>query len=430
MSRVTNLWKNLQNMLQDPVDIWTQMFLQPGHMSSAGVQITDQSMLGLPSAYAAVRAISEVVGQLPLELMRRVPNGGIEPARDHHLYFLFADSPNNYQTPSEFVRLMQARLCIRHNTYAFIEKSRGKITRLMPINPLHVQIRAEERTGMSVYDVSAPEGWNEKDIPASRILHIRGFTDNGFLGWGPTHVLRDALGSAVAAERYSQRVLANGAHIPGFFRAPNLRENTREIVERQMAEFRGVDNAGKSPIFPGSVEWVKMGMTAQEAEILGTRKLLISDMARMFRVPPHIIGDMEHATYSNIYHQSREFLDYSVVHWLNNWEQRLGFSLLTPAERRPDRNGSYLFFKFNMDQLLRGHVADRYEGYQKAIQSGWMTRNEVRAKEDMPHLPGLDEPLVQVNMAPSDLLAEVLAGNNDGEEEGEEDDLNSLYGLE
>ena len=390
------------------VDISTSYELSQylrGHDSAAGVEVSDRAVLGLPAAYAAIRAVSEVVAMLPLRLLRQDSNGKVMPAREHRLYRLMADAPNNYQTSTEFISLMQARLCVRHNAFALIESRGTVIERLMPVHPQFVQVNGDTRTGVVTYDLWDENGKIEKGIPASKMLHIRGFSDSGFIGWGVSDLLRDAIGAAIATERYTQRVMANGAHIPGYLKGANLTpEQARKIVD-QMAEYRGANNAGKLPLFPGEIEWVKMGMTAVEAEILGTKKLMIEDVARMFRVPPHIIGEQSKISYASQEQSSREFLDYSIVPWLTRWEQRLGYSLLTPSERR---NG--YFWHFETGALVRANLVDRYAAYQSGIQSGWLTRNEARAKEDLPSLPGLDEPLTPLNMVEEGELTEEVNG--------------------
>ena len=373
--------------------------------SAAGVAVNDGTILGLPAAYSAVRLISETVGSLPLKLMQRHPNGSAEPARDSPLYDLLTGAANNYQSANEFITLMQGRLCIRHNAFAFIERRGARIVRLMPVHPASVSMRADERTGLVLYDVSAPDGWVERNIPASRMLHIRGFSDSGFMGWGPASILKDAMGGAIAAERYTQRVMANGAHINGFLRVPmHLTDEQVQQFERMLDSYRGADNAGRLPFFygeggGGSVEYVKMGMTAREAEILGTRRLLIEDVARMFRVPPHLIGHMDQMTRSNMETQGAEFLTYSLQPWLTRWEQRLDRSILTPADRRRG-----FFYRFETGALVRANLQERYTAYHQALQ-GWMSPNEVRRLEDLPMVAGGDDVYRPLNM-------EALNGEN------------------
>ena len=376
-----------------------------GQDSAAGVEVSDRAVLGLPAAYAAIRAVSEVVAMLPLRLLRQDSSGKVSQAREHPLYRLVSDAPNNYQTSTEFISLMQARLCVRHNAFALIESRGAAIERLMPIHPQFVQVNGDPRTGIVTYDLWDENGTLEKGIPASKMLHIRGFSDSGFIGWGVTELLKDAVGGAIATERYAQRVMANGAHIPGFLKASGLTPAQSDRIAEQMEGYRGANNAGKLVLFPGATEWVKMGMTAVEAEILGTKKMMIEDVARMFRVPPHIIGEQSKISYASQEQSSREFLDYSIVPWLTRWEQRLGYSLLTPSERR---NG--YFWHFETGALVRANLVDRYAAYQSGIQSGWLTRNEARAKEDLPGLPGLDNPLTPLNMVEEGELMEGADG--------------------
>ena len=362
-----------------------------GSASAAGVDVTDGTMMGLPAVYACVRAQAEVIAQMPIKLMRRLPEGGATTERDHPLHELIATRPNNYQTHFEFVRLMQARLAIRHNAFAKIEGNASQSMRLLPVHPGLVSVRGDERTGNVAYDIHWPDGV-ERDIPAPRMLHIRGFSDSGFLGWAPSVVLKDALGAAISVDRYGQRMMARGLHIQGFLRTAGLSRQQEQNLERELAESSGPNNAGGVKVLGGTSEWIKMGMTAREAEMLGTRRLMVEDVARMFRMPPHVIGHMDQMTRSNMEEQNREFLDYSIMPWIIAWQERLSFSLLQPSERRAG-----LFFRFEVGGLLRANFRDRFEAYARAF---WMTPNEIRSLEDMPRMEGLDDIRLPLNMEP------------------------------
>ena len=193
----------------------------------------------------------------------------------------------------------------------------------------------------------------------------------------------------------------HGIHTSGVFSAPGMTPDRQKIFSEELNRVRGVDQAGRHIILPGVVSWVKMGMTMEEAQILGTKELLLTDMARIFRIPPHMLADLSRATYSNIEEQAREFLDYTISYWTVGWTQRLAKAVLTPSERKRG-----YFFRFDSDALRQANFAQRYAGYQSSIQSGWQTRNEVRAKEGLPALDGLDEPLRPLNMAPEGVLME------------------------
>jgi HK97 family phage portal protein len=200
-----------------------------------------------------------------------------------------------------------------------------------------------------------------------------------------------------------QRSFANGAHVPGFLRFPaSLSEEQYRQLEEQLDDFRGADNAGSLPIFAGSsgggmAEYVKMGMTMREAEILGTRRMMIEDIARLFRVPPHLLGHMDQMTRSNMETQGREFLTFTLQPWLTAWEQRLDMSLLKESDIE---NGYY--FRFETGALVRADIGTRYAAYNQALQAGWVTPNEVRRLEDLPMVDGGDELYRPLNMGAMD----------------------------
>ena len=364
--------------------------------TTSGIKVSDSDLMGLPAAYAAVRAISETVAQLPLRVFEKSDSGKITEVREHAGTELLGwDRPNNYQTPYDFVQLMQSRLCIRHNAYAKIEKDRrGRVRNLMPINPNSVTMQLDEQTGAHLYTLNWEEGDTETDVHPDHVLHVRGFSMNGFLGWALMGSSHDAIGQMVATDRLVQTALGNGPHLPGFLRAPRVSDKQIDMLSEVMRQSRGVQQAGKIPVYPGEVEFVKVGMHADEAQLLDSRMFNLGDTCRLFRVQPHLLFDLTNATYSNIEEQQKSFLDMTIMSWLTRWEQALRISLLTKAERK--RN---MYFHFGTDELLRARQLDRYKAYSVAINWGFMNRNEVRAKEDLAPAEGLDDFLQPVNMA-------------------------------
>ena len=363
--------------------------LSSGPMAASGVNVSERAMIGLPAFYSGVRLISETVAMLPFKLMLRLQDGGARPAYDHPQYGLTMVAANKYQTPFEFFSLMQSRLCVRHNAAAFKELDRGgHIKSLMPIHPYRLSARFSERTGVVLYDIRDDDGTVESSIPADRIFHVQGFSENGFLGWAPIAFLRDAFGGVIAPERYSQRTMANGAHIPGFMRIPmTLPEARIREFKEEFRQHQGVDNAGSVPVFSGDgggglVEWVKMGMTAREAEIIETRKFGIADVGRILRIAGHYLNLQDNQPRANREAEGREFLTLTIQPWLTAWAQRFTLSCLSSVER-----GRGYYYQHVTAALVQANIQERYDAYAKA---DWMTANEKRALEDMASIEGGD----------------------------------------
>jgi len=361
-------------------------------LTRSGVSVSEYGMVGLPAVYACVRVLSEVLASTPWHLAQRNADGTIGRVMEHPASDVVTLMPNVYQTPYEFLELMHSRLVIRHNSYALIDRrGDGSLMSLRPVHPAIVETWADPKTGAVKYDVMWPDRDPERDIPASKMLHLRGFSDNGFTGWSPLSIVGENIGNIVATERVMQHTMANSTFIPGFLRSGG-NPRTRDKVRTMMADLRGPGEAGKVPVIPGDVEFVKMGMTFKEIELLAHRRMHGEDIARMFRVQPHVVGFLDNATYSNIEEQNREFLELTMLPWFMRWEQRLDHTLLRMSERK-----SGLHFHFDYTNMLRVNLKDRYDSYATAIQWGFKTRNEVRADEKMIPLEHLDEPLIPLN---------------------------------
>ena len=365
--------------------------LSSGGMAASGVNVSERAMLGLPAFYAGVRLISETVAMLPFKLMLRLPDGGARPAYEHPQYPLTTVRPNNYQTPFEFFCLMQTRMVIRHNAAAFkILGPGGYVDKLMPIHPFRLAMRYSERSGDHVYDIRDDDGVVESGIPPERLLHLRGFSANGFLGWAPIDFLRDAFGGAIAAERYAYRVMANGAHIPGFARIPMAVDPyTLAKFKEELREYQGPNNAGRIPVFSGEggggmVEWVKMGMSPVEAEMIEARKFSLADVGRMLGIQSHYLNIQENQPRANWEAAGREFLMLTLNKWLVALRERFNVDCLT--ER--DRQAGY-FYQHVTAALVQANLAERYAAYKAA---DFLSQNEKRALEDWPMSsdPGAD----------------------------------------
>lgn len=366
-----------------------------GTKATSGISVSADSSMRCAAVYACVRVLAESVAQLPLILYRRLPNGGKERATDHPLYTLLHDAPNSWQTSLEFRELQMYNLLLRGNGYSFINRIRGVVRELLPLHPDRMTVAQRENFDLT-YALSK-SGGETQPLAAGDVFHLRGLSANGYTGITPIAMAREAIGLALATEQHGARLFANGAKMGGILKHPGKlkdAEMAKRIRESFDTAFSG-DNAHRTALLEENMSWEKVTMTAEDSQFIETRKYQRSEIASIFRVPPHKIGDLERATFSNIEHQSLEFLTDSLLPWLRRWEQAITRDLLTPRER-PE-----FFAEFLVDGLLRGDVKTRMDSYAVAIQNGIMSPNEARTRENLNPRAGGDEYLRPANMVPA-----------------------------
>jgi HK97 family phage portal protein len=343
-----------------------------------------------------VRILSETLASLPLILYRRLPRGK-ERATDHPLYSILHDSPNPEMSAFNFKEALMAHLVTWGNNYAEIEwEDRLTVKGLWPLRPDRIQaVRENENI---VYKYNSPTGM--VSLPSYRVLHIPGLSFDGLVGYAPITLAREAIGLSLATEEFGARFFGNGSAPGGALKHPKTmskeaKENLRKAWNEQHS---GLENQHKVAILEEGLDWVKIGIPPNDAQFLETRKFQKNEIASFFHIPPHMIGDLERATFSNIEEQALEFVVYTMRPWLVRWEQAINQKLLNPNERKE------YFVEFLVDALLRGNFESRTRGYWQAIQGGWMSPNEVRDLENRNPREGGDEYLQPVNM--------VISGKN------------------
>lgn len=358
-------------------------------LSDAGIEITDKNALQLSTVYSCIRVLCESVGMLPLNL-NEVSGGKRTKAKNHPAQKLFTNGPNDYMTPMEFKELILTHLCLRGNHYSYINWVAGKPAELLPLNPANVEPKLKDDWSVQ-YKVTFPNGkWDY--IDAKNILHIRLQTLDGLVGMSPIQQGRHALGLAKATERHGAKVFANGAHPSGGFTTENgLTDPQFERLKLQLEDYKG-ENVHKNLILEGGLKWFQTSMTSEDAQYLETRKFQRSEICGMFRVPPHMIADLERATFSNIEHLGISFVQTNLMPYLVRIEERLLKSLITSTTKEYQ-------VKFNANALMRGDSKSRAEFYTKMIQNGAMSPNEIRSLEDMNPRTGGDIFLTPMNMA-------------------------------
>lgn len=355
--------------------------LAPG-VNSAGVSVTADSAESISAVYAAVAAISESVGSLPLNVYRRTPEGR-EVARQHPLYRLLHAAPNDYQTALELREQLQRHVLLRGNAYAEIVRGgNGRPQALLPIHPDRVSI-LQNQQGRLLYDVSDASG-NMRRLLADEVLHLRYHTDDGVMGRSPIEVARDTMGLALAERTHGAEMFSQGTKFGGVIQLPpgTTKEQAAQVRESWAKGQEGVGNHGKTPVMPQGAEYKAVSMTLEDAEWIEARRMSVEEVARLFRVPPVLIGDLREANYSNAVELGRYFVTHTLRRHLVMWEQAINRVMIhDPAH----------YVEHNVEGLLRGDSKTRAQFYQRGIEDGWMLRSEVRELENLKAIEGIDD---------------------------------------
>jgi len=359
----------------------------------SGVDIDHNNAMQIEAVFACVRLLAQTVASLPIFLYKRTPDGQKVRADNHPMYRLLHDTPNPRMTSYEFREVMQASLETRGNAYAeIVRDNAGRPVELWPIPARLVRVSS---TGWDVrYTVRTVDG--DKDLPVVNMLHLKYLAgSDGLIGVDPIAAMREGLGLTAAARDYGSSFFGNGAHMGGVLKHPKgLSDNARKNLKKSLDDaHKGSDKAHRWLLLEDGLEWAQTGIAPENAQFLETRKYQTAEVARIFGVPPHLIGDLERATFSNIEEQGINFVVHTVRPRLVRWEQALNRAILSDTERNK------FFFEFQVDGLLRGNIQARYAAYQTGILSGFINRNEVRAWENLNRADGLDEFLVQPGMA-------------------------------
>lgn len=346
--------------------------------------ISPEMSLQSAAVWACVRVLAESVGSLPAVLYERLPDGGKEKAVKNPLYELFHDQPNNWQTSSEFWEQSMYHLSLRGNFLAdLIPGRRGGTDQLEPIHPDRVE--AKRRSDNLIdYTIRNPNTGREFKRETYSILHVRGLSSDGVWGIHPVRQLRKTIALGLGQDEFAQRFFKQGVQPSGVISHPQqLGDDAYNRLLQQMAEHRGSKNAHKTLILEEGMEWTQTSMTNRDAQFLQSRQYSTVEIARMFRVPPHMIADLTRATFSNIEHQSLDFVVHTLRPWLVRIEKAIRRDVIVQFRR--------FFLEFNVDGLLRGDFKTRIEGYAKAIQAEILNRNEVREMENRNPVPGGNE---------------------------------------
>ena len=356
--------------------------------TTSGKIVTEMSAMQMTAVYSCVRILSEAVAGLPLSLYRYNDSGGKERALQHPLYRLLHDEPNSEMTSFAFRETLMSHLLLWGNAYAqIIRNARGEVIGLYPLMPSKMKVDRDANGRLFyLYQRSSEDSPTlGKDsqvyLAPSDVLHIPGLGFDGLVGYSPIAMAKNSIGLALATEEYGAKFFANGASPAGVLEHPGAIKDPQRVRESWNAAYQGSSNAHKIAVLEEGMKYTPIGISPEQAQFLETRKFQINEIARIFRVPPHMLADLEKSSFSNIEQQSLEFVKYTLDPWIVRWEQAMCRVLLSESEK-PE-----YFIKFNLEGLLRGDYASRMSGYATARQNGWMSANDIRELENLERIP-------------------------------------------
>ena len=397
--------------------------------TTAGKTVTERSALQMTAVYSCVRILAEAVAGLPLHLYRYTDDGGKEKAIDHPLYRILHDEPNSEMSSFVFRETLMTHLLLWGNCYAqIIRNGKNEIVGLYPLTPNRVTVHRDENGQLYyLYTRGADDVTNTKNMTVklgpSEVLHIPGLGFDGLVGYSPIAMAKNAIGLAIATEEYGAKFFANGAAPSGVLEHPGTIKEPGKVREAWQSQFGGSANSNKIAVLEEGMKYTPISISPEQAQFLETRKFQINEIARIFRVPPHMVGDLEKSSFSNIEQQSLEFVKYTLDPWVVRWEQTLARTLFTVEEKKK------YFFRFNVEGLLRGDYVSRMNGYATARQNGWMSANDIRELENLDRIPtdeGGDMYLVNGNMLPLTKAGAFADTNEDGKEENPDEEQEVL----
>ena len=391
--------------------------------TTSGKPVNERTAMQTTAVYACVRILAEAVASLPLHVYEYQDDGGKKLVHDHPLYYLLHDEPNPEMTSFVFRETLMSHLLIWGNAYAqIIRDGAGRVLGLYPLLPDKMEVQRDDRGNIYyVYSRNSDENPMFKEygnikLKAEDVLHIPGLGFDGLIGYSPIAMAKNAVGMTLACEEYGASFFANGANPGGVLEHPGVLKDPSKVRESWNSVYRGVSNAHKIAVLEEGMKYQQIGIPPEEAQFLETRKFQINEIARLYRIPPHMVGDLDKSSFSNIEQQSLEFVKYTLDPWVIRWEQSLQRSLLLPGEK-----GKY-FIKLNVDGLLRGDYQSRMNCYAVGRQNGWFSANDIREMENMNPIP--DEEggnLYLVNGAMTKLAdAGAFAGADNGQQKEEE----------
>ncbi len=367
---------------------WLVDALTFGQKTSSGQAVSEDSALNYTAVLACIRVLSETLASLPMHVYRRLEPEGKERARGHYAYALLHDEPNPAMSAYTFKDVMMANAARWGNAYAWIDwTGAGRPRAFWPLRPDRMKVSFVNRR--LVYEYDCPRRQFSGKYLAEDIIHIRTLGDD-LVGYSPIRLAREAIGLGMGAAQYGGKLFANGARIGGVLQVPGRLKDKRQFEADFNAKFAAAENAHKTLVIDDGAKFVATTFPPDDAQFLETRKFSRGEVASIYRVPPHLIGDLERATNSNIEHQSLEFIKFTMLPWIVNWEQEFNRKVL----------GGGFHCEFLLDALERADIQSRYAAYNTGIMSGMLNQDECRAREGMNPIPGGNVHRMQMQMVP------------------------------
>lgn len=409
--------KEKRDLDQKTADFIKGVDIDGSSQSNSGVSVDEETALKTSAVFACVKVLAETVASLPLVLYDETVDGNKEKAKQHPLYWVLHDIPNDEMTSFSFREMMMENLLLWGNAYALIQRDKktGRIKGLYPLKAKNMTVERDAVTDKIKYIYT--NGVKSATYKPSQIFHIPAFSFDGVKGVSPITYARESIGLALATEEYGAKFFGNGARPGGILEHPGIVKDPEKLRESWNRVYQGAKNSHRVAVLEEGMKYHEIGMSPEDSQFLETRSFQVTEIARIFRVPPHMIGDLSRSTFSNIEQQSIDFVVYSVRPWLVRWEQAISRSLLTEEER------TIYYAKFNADGLMRGDFSSRMNGYAVGRQNGWLSANDIRQLEDMNKIPaeqGGDLYLLNGNMITASTAKqnELKGGGNLGETEG------------
>lgn len=352
--------------------------------TAAGKIVTPETSMRVAAVYACVRVLSESVGQLPLVLMKRFPDGA-EPADQHPVYQLLSGLPNPEMTIQDVLELGMDHLLLRGRAFHQVVRNQGQVVEINPMNPDWVRM-LRTPAGNLAYKYSQP-GAAEREFGAEQCWRVIGMSHNGIEGVSPLSYARESIGLAMATEEHGAKLFTNGAQLATTLEVPTVLSEPayKRIKESFSEKYSGSGNAWRPLILEEGMKANKVSMTNVDSQFIEARRFQLEEICRMYRVPPHKIQELARATFNNIEHLTMDFVNSSLVPWLRRYELSISRDLLLPSERKK------YFARFDVDSLQRGDMQARANYIASGIANTWLSPNEGRQMEGRNKRPGGDK---------------------------------------
>jgi HK97 family phage portal protein len=351
-----------------------------GASTSAGVSVGPESALRVPAVACAVRVVAEAVALLPIVVYERGSNGDRQRATTHPAYGLLHDAPNDWQSSFDLKLQLQIDALLHGDGLAFVNRVRNDVREILRLVPGEMSITVGDDGGPVYRDKAG------KTYPRDQVIHIRGLSTDGVRGKSTVRLAAEAIGIALQQERHAGLLFGSGGRPSGVLKLPGKlgKEAVKRIAESWARAHSG-ENAGRTAVLEEGGDFQPLTFNSVDLQFLELRKFQLEEIARAFRVPPHLLFELGRATWSNMEDMDRAFLTYSLLPWLEQWQGAIQRTMFTREER------SRYFAEFLVDDFNRADTAKRWDAYSKAIAARVLNPNEVRARENLPPYVGGDE---------------------------------------